>query len=134
MVLTQGKLPLRESGEGVLGQMIDKATAPAGKLQGPLALPEFVEANFRGLEARRGAAECEASALSAELTAQSCFVCRFYAKRCAKSSRRRVLNSESGTIIAGWSPHEQNTPQALLAISVKCKLIGGSLAQNCFTV
>ena len=45
---------------------------PAGKSEGALALPVYFEANFRGGEARRGAAECEASALSAELTALSC--------------------------------------------------------------
>ncbi len=43
----------------------------AGKPEGALALPDFVEAIFRWLEAKRGAAECEASALSAELTAFS---------------------------------------------------------------
>ena len=30
------------------------ATAPAGKSEEALALPDFVEANFRGSEARRG--------------------------------------------------------------------------------
>jgi hypothetical protein len=45
----------------------DQDNICGGQVGGALALPVFCEAKFSGVEARRGATKCEASALSAEL-------------------------------------------------------------------